>query len=196
MKQKVLCMMKNKKIKVLILFLITLLIASSFFSDGNITFVKGANYASRIGANINYEKNISVYTDLGEFLFERAGVVVGDYYINKDYKKYVVIEVDYNKGVGIAEFVGFLEKPKVFLSDKPSKTNTENRKIGLYCTHNDESYLPTDGYYTIYGHGGIHDVAKSVKASFENSGVEVFLDETLHIPHDSMAYSRSSVTAK
>src|SRR5690554_4694640 len=127
MKQKVLCMMKNKKIKVLILFLITLLIASSFFSDGNITFVKGANYASRIGANINYEKNISVYTDLGEFLFERAGVVVGDYYINKDYKKYVVIEVDYNKGVGIAEFVEFLEKPKV--DRKSTRLNSSHVRI-------------------------------------------------------------------
>jgi len=62
-------------------------------------------------------------------------------------------------------------------------------------THNDESYKPTDGYDSVYGAGGIHDIAKSFKNELGKNGIEVVLDETLHIPHNSSAYSRSSVTA-
>ena len=37
---------------------------------------------------------------------------------------------------------------------------------------------------------------KSLKIEFEKLGYEVFFDETLHLPHDSKAYSRSELTAK
>ena len=62
-------------------------------------------------------------------------------------------------------------------------------------THNDESYTPTDGYDSIYGAGGIHDVAKMLKSQLESKNYNVVLDETLHIPHNSSAYSRSGLTA-
>ena len=87
---------------------------------------------------------------------------------------------------------------KTYRENKPLHTNKplgETKKIGLYMSHNDESYITGDGYDSVYGAGGIHDVAKEIKKSLEQKGVVVTLDETLHIPHDKNAYTRSKVTA-
>jgi stage II sporulation protein P len=71
-----------------------------------------------------------------------------------------------------------------------------SRLIGLYHTHNAESYIPTDGTDSINGVGGIHEVGKSFKAALEDRGINVIHDETLHLPHDRGAYRRSRVTAQ
>jgi stage II sporulation protein P len=63
-------------------------------------------------------------------------------------------------------------------------------------THNDESYIPCDNTSSVYGKGGIHDVAQAIKSNFEKQNYTVYLNETLHLPHDSGAYGRSYSTAK
>lgn len=70
-----------------------------------------------------------------------------------------------------------------------------NKKIGLYHTHNDECYNDADGTDSVYGKGGIHDVGAELKGKLENLGVQVYYDESLHLPHDSAAYTRSMATA-
>lgn len=70
------------------------------------------------------------------------------------------------------------------------------RLIGIYHTHNAESYIPSDGTHSINGRGGIHQVGKAFKEALEAQGVEVIHDETLHLPHDRGAYRRSRVTAQ
>ena len=71
-----------------------------------------------------------------------------------------------------------------------------NRLIGIYHTHNAESYIPTDGTDSINGRGGIHEVGKAFKAALEERGIDVMHDETLHLPHDRGAYRRSRLTAQ
>ncbi|MBS4032082.1 MAG: stage II sporulation protein P [Clostridiales bacterium] len=70
------------------------------------------------------------------------------------------------------------------------------RLIGIYHTHNAESYVPTDGTDSIFGEGGIHSVGGSFTAALEQKGINVVHDETLHLPHDRGAYRRSRVTAE
>lgn len=138
-----------------------------------------------------------VYTISGEYLFEKSSVEVGDNYISKDFQMYEISSVNTENKTAIAVFVKELKKPNVSVNPYKKKIESSpDKKICLYLTHNDESYVPTDGYDSVYGAGGVHDVAKAIKTSFENLGIDVVLDETLHIPHDTSAYSRSNSTAK
>ncbi|HHX74476.1 MAG TPA: hypothetical protein GX699_06205, partial [Firmicutes bacterium] len=68
--------------------------------------------------------------------------------------------------------------------------------IGVYHTHNAESYVPTDGTDSINGKGGIHKVGDSFVAALQEKEVKVLHNETLHLPHDRGAYRRSRVTAE
>ncbi len=137
-----------------------------------------------------------VYTEQGQYLFERSDVQVLDNYISKDFKMYEIVSTNPQNHTAIAKFVRFLDKPNVSVNPNPNQISATDRTICLYLTHNDESFTPSDGYDSIYGAGGIHDVAKELKKSFQSLGINVVLDETLHIPHDTLAYSRSQVTAK
>ncbi len=176
-------MKKNK-----FLFFVLLMLVCLQLCNGA-AFVVHANDGDAFNAYVVYDENHN-------YLFEKSQIFVGDMYVSKDFKKYEIVEVNEQLRIGIAKFLKQLTKPKVSISPTPSPIVNDGRTIGLYCSHNDESYEPTDGYYTIYGKGGIHDVANALKTVFENSGVKVVFNETLHLPHDGGAYSRSSVTAK
>ncbi len=135
-----------------------------------------------------------IYNEFGTLLFEEEDVSIGDEYLNKDFHKYEVVSINHKLKIGRAKFVGVVEKPKVDISYTPKQISVNDPKICLYMSHNDESYVPTDGTESVYGAGGIHDVAKALRNSFEKYGVTTYIDETLHIPHDTKAYARSSAT--
>lgn len=175
--------MKKSKI-VITIFLLILLV-----------FSLGSNNFFVIAQDGDILQHYIIYDEQNNYLFEKAEVLIGDNYVSKEYKMYEVTLLNEQLKTGIAKFIKQLKKPKVSISAVPSPISTTGKHIGLYCSHNDESYEPTDGYYTIYGKGGIHDVANELKTTFQNSGVTTTFDETLHIPHDYLAYSRSSVTA-
>ena len=67
--------------------------------------------------------------------------------------------------------------------------------IGIYSTHSDESYVPSDGTESKTGRGGIYDVGETLRDSLSSLGVNAVLDKTSHNPHDINAYNRSSRTA-
>lgn len=142
------------------------------------------------------EKPYVVYTETGEYLFEKSDVQLKDNYISKNFDMYEINSVNKETNTATAIFVKKLKKPNIKVNPNPNQISATDRKICLYMTHNDESYVPSDGYDSIYGEGGIHDVAKALKNCFELMGVNTVLDETLHIPHNSSAYSRSEITAK
>ncbi len=145
----------------------------------------------------NEEIYYVIYDDRGVYLFEKTGVSIGDYYITNEYAKYEIVELYEDRHIGIANFIGVVDRPDVKISDKANPIYTPMKKvICMYMTHNDESYVPTDGVDSVYGAGGVHDVAKYFADCLNNNGIEVYVDETLHIPHDTRAYNRSSVTAK
>lgn len=162
-----------------------LLIAVVFITESGITVLA-----------IENEKELYIVYDGFEVICELTDVEVGDEYLSYDFKLYRIIDVDKENHIAQATFVEQIKKPKITRSQEPSNIGAVIKNIGLYMTHNDESYVPTDGTSSVYGAGGIHDVAKSFKASLVNRGINVIMDETLHIPHDSYAYSRSAVTAK
>ncbi|MBO5394967.1 MAG: stage II sporulation protein P [Clostridia bacterium] len=142
------------------------------------------------GEIIQYE----VYDEYGDMLTYSSDVEIGDTILTKDFSEYQIYRIEGEKCY--ARFLRKLNRPIIKKGKVKDTTSTEDKKLCLYMTHNDESYTPSDGYDSIYGAGGIHDVAKALEKQFEARGIQVVLDESLHIPHDSSAYSRSAVTAK
>lgn len=137
-----------------------------------------------------------IYDDDFKLLFEKDNVAVGDSYMSKDFKYYEVVYIDDNNKTGIAKFVKSVDRPRVKKSYSVKPIGGQDRVIAMYMTHNDESYVPTDGVESIYGNGGIKDVALEFKSQLEKNMINVYFDDTLHIPHDTLAYSRSEKTAK
>lgn len=182
--------MHNKTMKKGFIFLIVVLFLFFPLSFGN-----------RISYAVDGEigENYVIYNENDEIICEKSSIEVGDTFITRDFNEYEITKVENHKGY--AKFIRKIEIPKIKRSDKIAYENRSARgqlskKICLYMTHNDESYRPTDGYDSIYGAGGIHDVAKRFKYELNRKDIEVVLDETLHIPHNSSAYSRSGVTAQ
>lgn len=144
-------------------------------------------------------ENYVIYNENNEILCEKSSVEVGDTFITRDFNEYEIISLENHTAK--AKLIRKIEIPQItrekfIAKDKLSQRGELSKKICLYLTHNDESYRPTDGYDSIYGAGGVHDVARQFKNELNKKDIQVVLDETLHIPHDSSAYSRSAVTAK
>ena len=163
-------------------------------------------------ANADSTKNyFTVYSDetKKKVLFLKGDdVSVGDMYLSSDNKLYEISSVDEKNKEGIAKFLKDETLPKYNVSRKVENTekvkNAEahektfaknNKKVGIYHTHNDECYFTPDGIDSVYGKGGIHDVGKKFVSELNNIGVETVYREDLHLPHNSGAYTRSQVTA-
>ncbi len=68
-------------------------------------------------------------------------------------------------------------------------------RVGMYFTHNDESYVPTDGTASVYGVGGIHRVGDAFEQALWERNITTIRSNSLHLPHDRGAYVRSRRTA-
>jgi len=123
-----------------------------------------------------------------------------DEYISSDNKHYFVKKVDKEGKKAYGEFLGEVELPEIEEVEAAAILaaafqQAQKGKILLYCTHSDESYLPSDGKHSIPGKGGIFDVAESFKEALNKKGIEAVLDKTPHDPHDAGSYRRSRQTA-
>ena len=152
-------------------------------------FKKNVSYCNQNIDEINYK----IYEN-DTFLFERPSVHTGDIIITKDFSQYEIYLVDETTFIAKARRLENLDKPKITKKGFGNITASD-KKISLYMTHNDESYLDGDGTDSVYGAGGIHDVTQRLAYYFKQKGVNITVDETLHIPHNSSAYSRSKTTA-
>ena len=146
----------------------------------------------------------------GARLFTFCGTLhEGDEYITQDNALYRIATVSGSSAV--AKRIGEETMPDVSWLDTgeaqavfadmslpaASSGTDDNRKlIAMYVTHSDESYVPTDGTQSINGQGGIYDVAREFRDALQAQGVDVILDESTHLPHDSGAYRRSRQTAE
>ena len=142
----------------------------------------------------------TVYDEDNKILFLRGDDVnEGDNYLSRDNKLYEIYSVDTNKKTAKAKFLRDEEMPQYNVSAKVSsdkRANAVTKKIvGVYHTHNDESYFTPDGIDSVYGKGGIHDVGKKFVSNLNKLGIETIYREDLHLPHNSGAYNRSQVTA-
>lgn len=120
---------------------------------------------------------------------------VGDLYISADNRLYEIVRVE--AGTAEAAFREDVALPDVSWLDAADAlpVSASSRRVALYCTHSDESYEHTDGYYSTDGRGSIYEVAAELAAALESRGAEVEVADALHHPHDAGAYRRSRQTA-
>jgi len=145
--------------------------------------------------------------DESKLVFERGDKVEdGDQFITGSNDFYEVVDVDNETKVGHAKFIRKESMPKFGISKISSKSASvvsdvkiakaaRAKRVGLYHTHNDESYFNPDGTDSVYGEGGIHDVGARLKSNLSELGITVDYSTALHLPHNSGAYTRSQVTA-
>lgn len=130
--------------------------------------------------------------------FKGEDVNEGDQYLSSENKLYEVTQVDEQNKTAIAKFLRDEQLPKYEV--KPSGKSdlasaSASKKVGVYHTHNDESYFTPDGVDSVYGKGGIHDVGAKFTQNLKSLGITAIYREDLHLPHNSGAYTRSQVTA-
>lgn len=178
--------MLKKKIILMLLLLISLFNIFSHKTQVNAESI----------SELSETKVYSIYDEDFNLLFQKDYVLVGDGYMSEDYKYYEVVYLDEENSKGIAKFIRHVKRPDIDISSNPVPIKIEDRVICMYMTHNDESYLPSDGYDSIYGNGGIKDVAEALQLELQKYFIDVYLDDTLHIPHDTSAYTRSKTTAQ
>ncbi|MBQ7885394.1 MAG: stage II sporulation protein P [Clostridia bacterium] len=158
------------------------------------------------------EDVFTVTDESGGALFAIAGTVSeGDEYISGGNVLYRIKSVSGN--TAIAGRIGEETMPDVSWLDAgealsvfaggdgavmtaTQSANDSKKLIAMYVTHSDESYVPTDGTESIEGQGGIYDVARAFRDALQEKGIDVILDESTHLPHDSGAYRRSRRTAE
>lgn len=141
--------------------------------------------------------------DTDELLEEMSRKVsVGDELLTGDNRHYRVTKVD-----GQKVYCELLEQRQMqevlaqLTAAEPvsTKGNQEDagafRSVAIYCTHTDESYVPTSGTESKQGGGDILDVATTMATVLEEQGIPVIHSENIHDPHDVNAYQRSRKTA-
>ena len=176
-----------------------------FICAAALTLFPNAVFVRKIVFAAETPKYYTVYSDAEkkQELFTRGEVEKGDQYISADNKLYEIIDVDDKTKTGVAKFIENVKMPKYNVKSKYATSNLQtakaessrNKIVGVYHTHNDESYYNNDGYDSVYGQGGIHDVGTSLVKNLEKCNITVNYDQTLHLPHNSGAYSRSQATA-
>lgn len=138
----------------------------------------------------------TIYDEDGQYLTSIYGrVYLDDEYISSDNRLYRIIEVDDSKRTAVAQYIGqesLLEPDNEAVATVAQESK---RLIGIYSTHSDESYIPTDGAESKEKGAGIYDVDEALKNALEERGIDVELDTTTHLPHDAGAYRRSRSTA-
>jgi stage II sporulation protein P len=132
------------------------------------------------------------------FHFTSRIVYQGDEVITADNRRFEVSTVDYDGLSAVCRFAGMEdmvyypawdEAPVALFGGK------DTTKVGVYMTHNDESYVPTDGVASIDGWGGIMTVGGIFGTALEKNGQQVAVSNNYHDPHDANAYHRSRKTA-
>jgi stage II sporulation protein P len=142
----------------------------------------------------------TIVSEQGDIIFQTAfPVSIGDIFIDEDNIRWKVIEV---KGdIAVAKQEGRVDISKFGLDESligsiPAQAEEGNNRVGVYHTHDDESYRPTDGKDSIPKNGGIFKVGEAFTAGLKEKGFTVDHSKVSHFPHDGGAYDRSRRTAK
>ena len=183
----------NKVVAKSVVFM--LLVSYMFSSVGLTTTVAYAEEAKTYYTVYNYANKSEVV------LMKGGEVENGDLYLSADNKLYEICNVNSIDKIAYAKYITDEQLPEynvssVYNQSKNIAKATSKKTVGMYHTHNDECYFTPDGTDSFYGEGGIHDVGARLKSNFEKLGITVKYDESLHLPHNSGAYTRSQVTAK
>ena len=130
----------------------------------------------------------------GARITSRCGrIFVGDEYISGGNLLYVVTRVDDEACVATARLAG--EEPSDAAQAFSAAAEAAKKRIAMYSTHSDESYIPGDGDSSLLKNAGIYDVGEALKKHLEELGVEVSYSHETFFPHDAGAYRRSRAVA-
>lgn len=137
----------------------------------------------------------------GRVITRRGGrMYVGDEYISSSDQYYRIVAVDDAAQTATAECLGEAEIDRealaVFRNAFAEKKDGDKRRICMYSTHSDESYVPSDGDSSLWKGAGIYDVGNALKDELEKRGIEAIYSEETFLPHDAGAYNRSRATAE
>ena len=127
---------------------------------------------------------------------------VGDQCITENNKRFEVVSIEgdiaYVKLIGEVDLSQYGQPANnialVILQPRIAWAEGNNGKVAIYNTHDDESYVPTDGQESILGAGGIIKVSDAFATALKANGMEVVQSDAKHDPHDNMAYERSRRT--
>lgn len=130
----------------------------------------------------------------------------GDAFLTEDNKKYEVVRTEGNNAwaryLETVKMTAYLPAQESLWSKLTANlpgiraTQQQQRKIAIYHSHSDESYLPSDGTESkAEGGGGIYQVGKALADSLQSQGIQVTQSTANHNPHDDNAYDRSRRTA-
>ncbi len=179
-----------KKIKFIFLSLLILVLSFGFSGFGEVAYAKDLTK--------NYYTIYQDETKQKVLFLKGDEVSEGDNYLSSDNKFYEIVSVDDKNKTAIAKFLRDEKLPEYKVKSKNSSNTasaSSRKKVGVYHTHNDESYYTPDGIDSVYGKGGIHDVGKTFVENLNKLDITVLYREDLHLPHNSGAYTRSQVTA-
>ncbi|MDK2820248.1 MAG: stage sporulation protein [Clostridia bacterium] len=125
-------------------------------------------------------------------------VYLHDEFIASDNRRYEVVRIEGNKAIchllGL-EKISLIKVNSTVLKETALPVQAGNKAVGIYYSHSDESYVPSDGNESIPGNGGVYDVGTAFANSLEKEGYAVINDTTPHEPHDDGSYRRSRRTA-
>ncbi len=77
-----------------------------------------------------------------------------------------------------------------------AQTAESSGPIGIYHSHNAESYVETSNEEFKVPQGDIVEVGRALKQALEEQGYNVIHSENSHLPHDGGAYQRSRATVQ
>ena len=146
-----------------------------------------------------YAAHYEIYDEENRIVYVTGWHVhVGDQFITADNMRYQIDRVQ--DGRADAHFVGRVAMAPYDIREYTHFDSTvaeaaDIPKVAIYHTHTDESYKPSDGTDSINGKGGIIEVGNAFATALEAHGIEVTHSDTVHNPHDDMAYERSRRTA-
>lgn len=149
------------------------------------------------GIDHTSEEYCIVFTESGSMLTKTARrVFKGDEVITGDGKHYRVTRTKGDRAT--AKYLGMDEKFLAwqnYFEHAEIPAQTGKLEIGVYHSHSDESYVPTDGSESEPYKGGIMEVGEAFVEKLKKQGVNVIHDRTPHEPHDANSYMRSRRTA-
>lgn len=139
--------------------------------------------------------HLTVVDNHGRVILQTGlNVYPGDEFISHDGRLYEVTAVD--GALANARYMG--DEPLARAAPAPAlpAPAAARQLIAVYYTHDDESYIPSDGRASIPGNGGIFKVGAAFAGRLAELGYQVENDQTRHDPHDANAYQRSRRTFK
>ncbi|NPV71362.1 MAG: stage II sporulation protein P [Firmicutes bacterium] len=147
---------------------------------------------------------VTVVNETGAVISHTGHVLAaGDEFVSADNKRYQVIEVAGGKArcklvgtVTIEEPVPAAQAAGVGGAQAPVPgRGAPANSVGIYHTHSDEAYVPTEGSESVRTGGGVIRVGTVLKDALTGKTIHAVQDPTSHAPHDAMAYARSRRTA-